>query len=117
MSSRLSVKISKDDNWIQVGERSYQKQDGNHNIQSHKGKECFMCGLKTWLGKSLTLHKNGLCPNCFSIHINSDNNKTSPLSPGKHLLKKDLVKLGMEGTQKKYGVNQDTIIDWINSDS
>jgi hypothetical protein len=104
--------------------------------------KCYICGLAgLWQGKPLDmiLPDNTdlflLCPNCYSqterlIFIETcrecDRNiptghkfclkcqSFSRAKPNKEKLKKDLIKHGIPGVEKKYGIDKETIMSWMN---
>lgn len=102
--------------------------------------QCYTCGLNgIWRNKPLDMiliDSNGtflLCPNCYSqndriIFINTCQkcDRIVPIEhkfclkcqnrtkPTKEKLKRDLTKHGMEGVEKKYGVNKIIIMSWMN---
>lgn len=101
---------------------------------------CYLCGsIPVWRNKPLQLfphivddlHRNvvQLCPNC-STQVDGDvvwhrckdcwrcipPNSRCPncVRPSKQRLYREIVKLDLAGVEKKYGVDREQIIAWIN---
>lgn len=104
--------------------------------------KCYTCGLDgVWHDKplDLVLVNNDclflICPNCYSqtkrivfIEICQECDRNVPIGhklclkcqwknktkPTKERLKRDLIKHGIEGVEKKYGVDKTVVISWMN---
>lgn len=103
--------------------------------------KCYICGLSgLWQDKplNLILFDNNdlflLCPNCYCqtdnvifIETCQECERSVPIGnkfclkcqypkskPTKEKLKKDLIKHGMKGVEKKYGICKETIMMWMN---
>jgi len=106
--------------------------------------KCYTCGLNgVWQNKHLDMILTDstdiflLCPNCYSqtdrvIFIETCqecdrsvpighkfcqkcHTKSSEPQPNKEKLKKDLIKYGLSEVEKKYGIDKQTVILWMNS--
>uniref|UniRef100_A0A6C0ELR7 Uncharacterized protein n=1 Tax=viral metagenome TaxID=1070528 RepID=A0A6C0ELR7_9ZZZZ len=103
---------------------------------------CYTCGLESWNGKPIALRQVHLsddsyilqCPNCLShmrftniVFLNTCVECGCTIPNGrrkccacirpynKRALQKELIAMDFDGVQRKYCVDRDTIIAWINN--